>query len=88
MLSFSHAGMSKGVLCSIIVPPALFSKQAGHVVYTFTIDLTVEPDPDSNQCVEIIRVCLKPVVDLARSGCNAHVVIIMNTVALVHWLRD
>ena len=46
MQVFSYAGMSKGVCWGKIVPPVLFPKQAGHVAYTFTIDLTVDPDSD------------------------------------------
>ena len=30
-----------------------FSEQAGHVAYTLTIDLTVDPDLDCNQCFEV-----------------------------------
>ncbi len=41
----SQTGMSKGVRGGIIVPPVLFFEQAGHVVYTLTIDL--DPDSDS-----------------------------------------
>jgi len=33
--------------------PVLFSEQAGHVAYTLTIDLTIDPDLDSHQCVEV-----------------------------------
>ena len=44
---FFHAGMSKGVCSGMIVQQILFSRQAGHVVYTLTFDLTVD------QCVEV-----------------------------------
>ena len=53
MQVFSYAGMSKGVCGGKIVPPVLFSEQAGHVAYTLTINLTVDPDLDSNQCFEV-----------------------------------
>ncbi len=43
----ARSGMSKGVRGGILVPPVLFSEQARHVAYTLTIDLTVDPDSDS-----------------------------------------
>jgi hypothetical protein len=53
MQVFSYAGMSKGVCGGKIVLPVLFSEQAGHVAYTLTINLTVDPDLDPNQCFEV-----------------------------------
>jgi hypothetical protein len=48
----ARSGMSKGVRGGILVPPVLFSEQAGHEAYTLTIDLTVDPDSDSDSSSE------------------------------------